>query len=60
MFRCRRSYTEVVGSAYWMAPECLHGKEYCEKVGVVTIEQLLGVVNMICSLYAVFYLIFLK
>ena len=30
----RRSYTGAVGSAYWMAPECLHGKEYCENVSV--------------------------
>ena len=29
-----RSHTEVVGSPYWMAPECLNGKEYCEKADV--------------------------
>ena len=28
----RRSYTETVGSPYWMAPECLRGREYCEQV----------------------------
>lgn len=30
----RRSHTEVVGSPYWMAPECLNGKEYCEQADV--------------------------
>ena len=30
----RRSHTEVVGSPYWMAPECLNGKNYCEQADV--------------------------
>lgn len=30
----RRSHTEVVGSPYWMAPECLNGKHYCEQADV--------------------------
>ena len=30
----RRSYTETVGSAYWMAPECFFGKSYCEQADV--------------------------
>lgn len=30
----RRSYTETVGSPYWMAPECLRGREYCEQADV--------------------------
>ena len=24
----------MVGSPYWMAPECLNGKEYCEQADV--------------------------
>ncbi len=32
---CRlKSYTETVGSPYWMAPECLNGKQYCELADV--------------------------
>ncbi len=30
----RRSHTEVVGSPYWMAPECLNGNSYCEQADV--------------------------
>ena len=30
----RRSHTEAVGSPYWMAPECLRGKSYCEQADV--------------------------
>ena len=30
----RRSHTEVVGSPYWMAPECLCGQSYCEQADV--------------------------
>ncbi len=29
-----KSYTETVGSPYWMAPECLNGKQYCELADV--------------------------
>ena len=30
----RRSHTEIVGSPFWMAPECLHGHSYCEQADV--------------------------
>ncbi len=32
--RRRRSHTETVGSPYWMAPELLKGKSYCEQADV--------------------------
>lgn len=33
MFRLHR-HNDVVGSPYWMAPECLYGKPYAEKADV--------------------------
>lgn len=33
MFRLHR-HNDIVGSPYWMAPECLYGKPYAEKADV--------------------------
>ena len=42
----RRSHTEVVGSPYWMAPECLRGQSYCEQADVfsfgVTLAEIMA------------------
>jgi len=31
----QESHLTVVGSPYWMAPECIMGQPYCEKVCVL-------------------------